>query len=57
VSEARVLARINMTPDEFWVACRYGERLGLDRLREFVHEFTERNEGYAFDFGEPTDAR
>ena len=45
---------LDMPPDEFWIACRYGERRGVGSITKYVNEHYEKTKGYTFDFGEPT---
>jgi hypothetical protein len=49
-----IQSRLELTPEDFWVACRHGERRGVNSIGRYVTRLQEKTKGYAFDFGEPT---
>jgi hypothetical protein len=41
---------LELTPEAFWRAVRYGEKFGANGIHAFVKRLRQRTEGYEFDF-------
>jgi hypothetical protein len=49
--QSRILrSMLHLSPSEFWIASRYGERYGPDGIHRFAEELKERTKGYEFEF-------
>ena len=42
--------QLRLTPGDFWIACRHGERYGPNGIHKFVQRLKERTTGYEFEF-------
>jgi hypothetical protein len=48
--------KLELSPEDFWVACRYGERFGPNAIHNFVARLEEHTVGYRLPFDVPLGA-